>query len=95
MGRDREQRLAIMGDKSHRTFGRGRPDPLFMLEIVALADLPSAPRVAGAAAAPVIARAVPPMLARLFGAAAQRGPGRAAFVAGVGAGGAALAWSWP
>jgi adenosylcobinamide-GDP ribazoletransferase len=90
MGRDREHRLAIMRDSRIGTFGAVGLILFLMLEIVAVADLPPAPRWRVLLAAPVVGRAVPPMLARLFGAARSEGQG-AAFVAGVGGGGAALA----
>jgi adenosylcobinamide-GDP ribazoletransferase len=89
-GRDREHRLAIMRDSRIGTFGAVGLILFLMLEIVAVAELPPAWRWRVLLAAPVIARAVPPVLARSFGAARTDGQG-AAFVAGVGRGGAALA----
>ena len=90
MGRDREHRLAIMRDSRIGTFGAVGLILFLMLEIVAVADLPPPQRWRVLLAAPVLARAVPPLLARLFGAARSEGQG-AAFMAGVGATGAAVA----
>ena len=90
MGRDREHRLAIMRDSRIGTFGAVGLILFLMIEIVALTDLPPAPRWRVLVAAPAVARAVPPLLARLFGAARSEGQG-AAFVAGVRASGAAVA----
>jgi len=90
MGRDREHRLAIMRDSRIGTFGAVGLILFLMIEIVALTDLPPAPRWRVLVAAPTVARAVPPLLARLFGAARSEGQG-AAFVAGVRASGAAVA----
>jgi adenosylcobinamide-GDP ribazoletransferase len=90
MGRDPEHRLAIMRDSRIGTFGAVGLILFLMLEIVAVTDLPPAQRWRVLLAAPVLARAVPPMLARLFGAARSEGQG-AAFVAGVGVGGTGLA----
>ena len=90
MGRDREHRLAIMRDSRIGTFGAVGLILFLMLEIVALTDLPPAQRWRVLVVAPTVARAVPPLLARLFGAARSEGQG-AAFVAGVRATGAMLA----
>jgi len=90
MGRDREHRLAIMRDSRIGTFGAVGLILFLMLEIVAVADLPPAQRWRVLLAAPTVARAVPPLLARLFGAARSEGQG-AAFVAGVRASGATVA----
>jgi len=90
MGRDREHRLAIMRDSRIGTFGAVGLILFLMLEIVALTELPPAQRWRVLVAAPTVARAVPPLLARLFAAARSEGEG-AAFVAGVRAGGAAVA----
>jgi adenosylcobinamide-GDP ribazoletransferase len=90
MGRDREHRLAIMRDSRIGTFGAVGLILFLMLEIVAVTDLPPAQRWRVLVVAPTVARAVPPLLARLFGAARSEGQG-AAFVAGVRASGAAVA----
>jgi adenosylcobinamide-GDP ribazoletransferase len=90
MGRDREHRLAIMRDSRIGTFGAVGLILFLMLEIVAVAELPGPWRGRVLVAVPAIARAAPPVLARLFGAARPDGQG-AAFAAGVGLGGAALA----
>jgi adenosylcobinamide-GDP ribazoletransferase len=90
MGRDREHRLAIMRDSRIGTFGAVGLILFLMLEIVAVAELPPEIRPRVLLTVPVVARAVPPILARLFGAARGEGQG-AVFAAGVGAGGAALA----
>ena len=90
MGRDREHRLAIMRDSRIGTFGAVGLILFLMLEVVAVSDLPPAQRWRVLVAAPTVARAVPPLLARLFGAARSEGQG-AAFVAGVRASGAAVA----
>jgi adenosylcobinamide-GDP ribazoletransferase len=90
MGRDREQRLAIMRDSRIGTFGAVGLILFLMLEIVAVSDLPREWRAAVLVAAPATARAMPPMLARLFPAARAEGQG-AAFVGGVGRAGAVLA----
>jgi adenosylcobinamide-GDP ribazoletransferase len=90
MGRDREHRLAIMRDSRIGTFGAVGLILFLMLEIVAVAELPHAVRWRVLLVAPTVARAIPPVLARLFSAARNDGQG-AAFVAGVGVGGAVLA----
>jgi adenosylcobinamide-GDP ribazoletransferase len=58
-----------------------------MIEIVALAELPEPVRWRTLVSAPVVARAMPPMLARAFRPARAGGQG-AAFVAGV------PRWAW-
>jgi adenosylcobinamide-GDP ribazoletransferase len=90
MGRDREHRLAIMRDSRIGTFGAVGLILFLMLEIVAVAELPGPWRWRVLLAVPAIARATPPVLARLFGAARPDGQG-AAFAADVGLGGAVLA----
>jgi adenosylcobinamide-GDP ribazoletransferase len=89
-GRDRDHRLAIMRDSRIGTFGAAGLVLFLMLEVVAVAELPSFARWRVLLVAPAIARAVPPVLARLFGAARADGHG-AAFITGVGTAGAALA----
>jgi adenosylcobinamide-GDP ribazoletransferase len=56
---------------------------LLLLELAALSELPSATRWRVLLVAPTVARALPPLLARLFRPARPDGHG-AAFVAGVG-----------
>jgi adenosylcobinamide-GDP ribazoletransferase len=90
VGRDRERRLAIMRDSRIGTFGAVGLILFLMLEIVAVAELVPDARRAVLLAAPSIGRAAPPVLARLFPAARPEGQG-AAFRAGVGPLGAALA----
>jgi adenosylcobinamide-GDP ribazoletransferase len=90
MGHDREQRLAIMRDSRIGTFGAVGLVLFLMLEVAALTDLPAAQRWRLLVAAPAVARAVPPLLARCFSAARAEGQG-AAFVAGVRVGGATVA----
>jgi adenosylcobinamide-GDP ribazoletransferase len=90
VGRDREHRLAIMRDSRIGSFGAIGLILFLMLEIVAVAELSPALRWRVLLAAPAIARATPPLLARLFASARADGQG-AAFAAGVGRTGAALA----
>ena len=90
VGRDREHRLAIMRDSRIGTFGAVGLILFLMLEIVAVAELHPAVRWRVLLAAPAIARAAPPLLARLFPPARVDGQG-AAFAAGVGRTGAMLA----
>jgi adenosylcobinamide-GDP ribazoletransferase len=89
-GRDREHRLAIMRDSRIGTFGAAGLVLFLVLEVVALAEVPPPVRWRALLAAATIARAMPPLLARLFRPARLEGQG-AAFAAGVSAGGAALA----
>ena len=89
-GRDGEHRLAIMRDSRIGTFGAAGLVLFLVLEVAAVADLPPPERWRVLLAAPAIARAAPPVLARLFAAARSDGQG-AAFMTGVGAVGAALA----
>jgi adenosylcobinamide-GDP ribazoletransferase len=83
MGRDPDHRLAIMRDSRIGAFGAMGLILFLMLEIVALAELAPALRGRALLAAPVIARATPALLARLFRPARPDGQG-AAFRAGVG-----------
>jgi adenosylcobinamide-GDP ribazoletransferase len=83
VGRDAEHRLAIMRDSRIGAFGAVGLILFLMLEITALGELPVPARWEALIAAPVIARAVPPLLGRLFGAARPDGMG-AAFRAGLG-----------
>ncbi len=89
-GRDREHRLAIMRDSRIGTFGAVGLVLFLVLEVVAVAEVAPAVRWRVLLAAPAIGRAMPPLLARLFGPARGDGQG-AAFVAGVAVLGAGLA----
>jgi len=82
-GRDAEQRLAIMRDSRIGAFGALGLILLLLLEIAALTEMPPSVRVAALLGVPTIARATPPLLARVFSPAKQEGQG-AAFGAGVG-----------
>ena len=82
-GRDAEQRLAIMRDSRIGAFGALGLILLLLLEIAALTEMPPSVRVVALLVVPTIARATPPLLARVFSAAKQEGQG-AAFGAGVG-----------
>ena len=81
-GRDREHRLAIMHDSRIGTFGALGLILFLMLELVAVAETAPAQRGRVLLIAPVVARAAPPMLARLLPAARPGGQG-ALFAAGV------------
>jgi adenosylcobinamide-GDP ribazoletransferase len=83
-GRDAEQRLAIMRDSRIGAFGALGLILFLLLEIAALSEMPSAVRARALLVVPAVARATPPLLARLFPPAKQEGLG-AAFGAGVGA----------
>jgi adenosylcobinamide-GDP ribazoletransferase len=89
-GRDRDHRLAIMRDSRIGTFGAVGLILFLMLELVALSELSPAGRRHALLVTPAIARAAPPLLARLWPAARETGQGMA-FVAGVGRPGALLA----
>jgi len=82
-GRDAEHRLAIMHDSRIGAFGALGLILLLLLEIAAVTELPPSVRSHALLVAPVVARATPPLLARLFPAAKSEGLG-AAFGAGVG-----------
>ncbi len=82
-GRDAEHRLAIMRDSRIGAFGALGLILLLLLEIAAVTELPPSVRGHALLVAPVVARATPPLLARLFPAAKSEGLG-AAFGAGVG-----------
>jgi adenosylcobinamide-GDP ribazoletransferase len=92
MGGDRERRLAIMRDSRIGTFGALGLIFVLGLEIAAVAELPPTFRWRLLLVAPAVGRAVPPVLARLFGAARPEGQG-AAFVATVGGAGSVIALS--
>jgi adenosylcobinamide-GDP ribazoletransferase len=83
VGRDPGHRLAIMRDSRIGAFGAIGLILFLMLEITALGELPLPARWETLLAAPAIARAVPPLLARLFRPARPDGMG-AAFRAGLG-----------
>jgi adenosylcobinamide-GDP ribazoletransferase len=83
VGRDPQHRLAIMRDSRIGAFGAVGLILLLLLEIAALAELPQAFRARTLLVAPVVARALPPLLGRLFGPARPDGQG-AAFHAGLG-----------
>lgn len=82
-GRDVEHRLAIMRDSRIGVFGATGLILFLLLEIAAVAELPPGIRGSALLVAPVIARATPPLLVRLFPAARSAGLG-AAFGRGVG-----------
>ena len=89
-GHDAEHRLAIMRDSRIGTFGTVSLVLLLLLAVVAVAALPPPVRWRVLLAAPVIARAMPPVLARCFRPARPEGHG-AAFAGGVRAAGVVLA----
>jgi adenosylcobinamide-GDP ribazoletransferase len=89
-GRTPEHRRAIMSDSRIGTFGAVGLILFLMIEIVALSGMDPEAGWRALVAAPVIGRATPPLLARLFPAARADGQG-AAFLAEVGRGGAVLA----
>jgi adenosylcobinamide-GDP ribazoletransferase len=82
VGRDPEHRLAIMRDSRIGAFGAIGLILFLLLEIVALSELAPAVRGRALFAAPVIARATPALLSRLFRPARPDGQG-AAFHASV------------
>jgi adenosylcobinamide-GDP ribazoletransferase len=82
VGRDAEHRLAIMRDSRIGAFGAIGLILFLMLELTAVAELGATARWQALVAAPTIARATPPLLARLFRAARSGGHG-AAFGAGL------------
>lgn len=81
-GRDREHRLAIMRDSRIGTFGAIGLVLLLVLVVAAVAAVPPAERWPVLLASPAIGRAMPVVLARLFGAARHDGQG-AAFIGSV------------
>lgn len=89
-GRDVEHRLAIMRDSRIGAFGAVGLILLLLLEIAALAELPPTARWRVLLAAPAIARAMPPLVARAFPAARPEGHG-ASFRVGLRATSAPLA----
>jgi adenosylcobinamide-GDP ribazoletransferase len=91
-GRDAEHRLAIMRDSRIGAFGALGLILLLLLEIAAITELPPSVRLRALLVVPAVARAAPPVLARLFAPAKPDGLG-AAFGAGVGALAAPIAMS--
>ncbi|HSE92673.1 MAG TPA: adenosylcobinamide-GDP ribazoletransferase [Methylomirabilota bacterium] len=81
-GRDADQRIRIMRDSRIGAFGAMGLILFLLTEVVAVAELAPALRWRAVLAAPVIARAMPPLLARWFPPARPDGHG-AAFAAGV------------
>ncbi len=92
VGRDVAHRLAIMRDSRIGAFGAIGLILFLLLEIAAVAELPPAVRWRTLLVVPVIARAMPAVLARLFPAARAEGHG-AAFRAGVRAVAAPIAFA--
>ena len=91
-GHDAEHRLAIMRDSRIGAFGALGLILVLLLEIAALTELPPSVRQASLLVVPVVARATPPLLARLFAPARSEGQG-AAFGAGLSATAAPIALS--
>jgi adenosylcobinamide-GDP ribazoletransferase len=91
-GRDAEHRLAIMRDSRIGAYGALGLILLLLLEIAALTELSSGVQARSLLVVPVVARATPALLARLFPPARAEGLG-AAFGAGVGALAAPIALS--
>jgi adenosylcobinamide-GDP ribazoletransferase len=90
VGRDPEHRLAIMRDSRIGAFGALGLILFLLLEVAAVAELPQALRWRVLVAAPAIARAMPPLIARAFPAARPHGHG-AGFRVGLRVRSAALA----
>lgn len=82
VGRDPEQRLAIMNDSRIGAFGAIGLILFLMLEIAAVAELPPEPRWRALLVAPVVGRAMPAVLAVLFPPAKSTGQA-ASFRAGL------------
>jgi adenosylcobinamide-GDP ribazoletransferase len=76
-GGDPEHRLAIMRDSRIGAMGAIGLILFLLLEITALSELPPAERAGVLLAAPVIARAMPPLLGRLLRPARREGLGAA------------------
>jgi len=83
-GHDVVHRLTIMRDSRIGAFGALGLILLLLLEIAAVTELPAGMRARALLVVPTVARATPPLLARLFSPAKPDGLG-AAFGAGVGA----------
>ncbi|MGH7389798.1 MAG: adenosylcobinamide-GDP ribazoletransferase [Candidatus Rokuibacteriota bacterium] len=81
-GRDPEQRIRIMRDGRIGAFGAVGLILFLLMEVVAVAELTAVLRWRALLAAPAVARALPPLLARWFPPARPDGHG-AAFAAGV------------
>ena len=81
-GRDPAARLAIMSDSRIGAFGAMGLVLVLMLEVAAVVELSPATRWRALVAAPVVARATPALLGRLFRAARADGQG-ALFVVGL------------
>jgi adenosylcobinamide-GDP ribazoletransferase len=77
VGHDPAHRLAIMRDSRIGAFGAIGLILFLLLEIAALAEIGRAERWRALVAAPVIGRAVPPLLGRLFPPARSDGQGAA------------------
>jgi len=89
-GADAARRLAIMSDSRIGTFGAVGLVLFLLLEVAAVAELPPPARWRALLAAPALARAVPPLLARVFPPARPAGQA-AAFRQGLSRGAAPLA----
>ena len=74
-GRDVEHRLAIMRDSRIGTFGVVGLILVLLLDVGALAEIPSQQRWRALVVAPVVGRAVPVVLARVFPSARLDGQG--------------------
>lgn len=81
-GRDAEHRLAIMRDSRIGAFGAMGLILFLGLEVAAVAELAPADRRHALLLAPVVGRAMPPVLGRLFRSARRDGHG-AAFASGL------------
>jgi adenosylcobinamide-GDP ribazoletransferase len=82
-GRDAEGRLAIMRDSRIGVFAAVGLVLVLLLDVAALTEMPEDRRWRVLVVAPAVARATPPILARLFPPARRDGQG-AVFQAGVG-----------
>jgi adenosylcobinamide-GDP ribazoletransferase len=74
-GTDAEHRLRIMRDSRIGAFGAIGLILFLMLEIAALSEIPSTDRWRALVAAPVIARAMPALMSRVFPQARREGQG--------------------
>lgn len=83
VGRDAAHRLAIMHDSRIGAFGAIGLILFLFLEIAAVSEMPAGPRGRALVAAATVARAMPPLVARLFPTARPEGHG-ALFRAGLG-----------